>query len=316
MQLQSGVQNRFAATFPPPQGAVAPRFGGWWKRDEQAGHGDSSAPSGDVVSITRSAPSQSATLKKLYSASKDSIAPLFIAATDKTMREASGKKDSKVLFIARDGIGGYQIAQELLRRFPDRYPGLTEDSLHYVCLNQDTIHSPLVKEYLQQETGLKKDTPVFLFDLGWYGSLNHSFANLFKGDLGDYQGLHLIIGPSESSTLHPFIKSGGSGSPFNSIPGNPAVHFMEDTYSGFESRANTFVRQDDGTVAPNNPPKGYDGETLEKRRTALKALKDASAEISLDDLNGLTSDGTRETLFDFMGDTANFKPLMVPHERS
>lgn len=253
-------------------------------------------------------------ISELYKAAYEQVAPLFIGATDRVLQKASVQKDAKVLFLARDGIGGFNIAQQLLERFPERYPGLSKDSIHYIYLNSDTIHSPLMKDYLKQEANLNKNSSVFLFDIGWYGTLNQQFSRLFTGELGKYKGLHLTLAPSPY--LQPYVSLQANRGPFSSISGNPAVHFLEDTFSGLQGRPTKLYKDFTGKIIPDLPRTQYLAEVSTKRSWGLKALADAGADISLQDLEAITPEKASKKLFDFLSRREKFMHLMVPHEQT
>jgi len=247
----------------------------------------------------------------VYDKAYEHVAPAVIGAADQILRDAAKQSQAKVMFIARDGIGGYEVAKILIKRFPERYPGLTQGSIKYVFLNKHTLRSEHAKRYLQQQ-GVENGTPTYFFDLGWYGSMESNYKMLTQQAAGDYKGLRLMLSPDSQRA---YISLRDTSGPYASIPGNPAVHFMEDTFSGVQPRPSQLTIAENGTVAPVFPDQAYTGTDYDMRVFALEALKDSAQDIALGDLNALTPDHARKKLFELVGNPEAYKPIMVPHER-
>jgi len=249
------------------------------------------------------------------------MAPVVIGYADHLLREAAKEKNPKIVFVARDGVGSYEVAKILLQRFPQRYEGITEGDLSFLFLNKETMRDPLVDDYVRQ-AGIKEGDRVYIADLGFFGSLDHSFEKLI-GRLGaKYQGMHLVFASGGGKAAGWALNAAGGihheGSEvLAQIPGNPFVHWLEDPFSGIHRKPKKLAQRG-GEIVPAIPSDGYSGKNLQTRKTNLQGLKDAAGDVSFSALNNTGRKEIVENLFRFASKKSNYKWIvdeLVPHER-
>ena len=245
---------------------------------------------------------------ELYKVTKETVAPVIVGFADELLRESDGKK---IMFAARDGIGAYVAAQKLLERFPESYEGVSAGDMLYPYLTRsvvfDTNPADLVG-YLQQCGVEDVDSPVIMADIGMYGST----VGRLKQVLPNLETRYLI---SRSHSIPGYADDGsGQMSSMDSIVGNPAVHFMEDTFSGLTSSAKRLLKGRDGTLVPDIKQDAYPAEELLKRKYALRAFEDAVTELSAAPQQAQKEVWVKK-LDDFLVENSNYASMMVPHER-
>jgi hypothetical protein len=251
---------------------------------------------------------------ELYDKAKEMVAPVIAAFAHHLLQSISGKgKDHKVVFIARDSLGTYRVAQALLAKFPDKYPGISSQQLVYAYLTRKVVwNSPrtTITEYLKQ-LGINNTDKVIYTDIGMYGATIDTLNNLPISVI-NHQYL-ISCTPRAKGFLYEQYGDNPEKrmSVFRSIVGNPAVHFMEDTFAGLIQSPTALVKTELG-LEPNTKEMGYPPDIAVKRQFALRALEDyiptmISPEVDIK--------AAREKLNTFLSDTTNYKHIMVPHER-
>jgi hypothetical protein len=268
----------------------------------------------ETLSFLKSDPELATHYKAVYQQSS----AVFIGWADRLLREAALTHDPHVLFLARNGSGGLEAAKQLVTKFPHRYPGVTQDSLHYVYLNPNTVGtatepSYLLKEYLKQEAHLSPNSSVFLANMGWSGSQANQFAKIFKGELGQFKGLHLMFSNSnkQSAFVHPYIDLTSPTSPLGTLSNSSGagVRLMESTFSGTEGRAKALYYDPTSyTIKPNITPLPMTPKEKVQRDWALAALADASGDITEAQLNALTTKTASDKLHGFLNKSAPQTP--------
>ena len=213
----------------------------------------------------------------LYHESYFKIAPTIIASVDRFLRRSLPVQTTsvpKLYFLAPTGLGGYEVAQALMKKFPNRYYPLTQDSFHSIHLNKNTIQDPeLTKEYLIQN-GLQPGSTAYFYDLiDQKEPIASSLQTIVQKAGGKFGGLYLTFYPSQNpntSDLRPKLISG----------------YIQTTL-----REPPFLQI---------PADNDDDAALIKKQFAIKALKDAALdldEIKPDELNSLNTNTTQSLLF-------------------
>ena len=264
-------------------------------------------------------------IQGLYREAYARVAPVVMGAVDDCLRNALSsvrEGESQFYFLARDGLGGYKIAKKLIQSFPQRYSATRLDQLHYVHLNKDTLKSPLAKSYLI-ESGLRSGHTAYFFDIGWGGSTTPDLKALVRDVGADFGHTCLVFSHREpTQDVRSFIRFhfDGDDHPFGQVSSNPAVHFMEDTFSGSFKRSITLSPGE--KVTPNGLDRSYEGDVLVKRVTAIQALEDAVADLvqsgpaELDAIDVASAKGVLYPFLDRLkwGQT-HLKQMTVPHEK-
>jgi hypothetical protein len=220
-----------------------------------------------------------------------------------------------VVFIARDSLGTYRVAQALLAKFPDKYPGISSQQLVYAYLTRSVMWSSssnTLNKYLQQ-LGINGGDKVIYADIGMFGSPIDILNSLPISTSNSY---HYLI--SCTPRVKGFLHDQYGGDPekrmsvfVNNISGNPAVHFMEDTFSG-PIQSPTALEKTSLGLEPNTRDMGYPPDIAVKRQFALRALEDYIPTMTSPVID---IKAARKKLNDFLSDTNNYKHIMVPHER-
>lgn len=251
----------------------------------------------------------------LYKVARDEFAPVFVNFADMLLKKASNLENGgKIIFMARDGLASYEAAKLLLEKFPDRYPGVNKDQILYVYLTRTMVFTQedaIIKEYLEQE-GIHKDDQIILADVGMYGSMISRLEELFK-DYAKIESHQYLISRTDRAEGFLSDYENRQMSVFQQIPGNPAVHFLEDTFSGQIKSPQSLIKEGD-MILPDTHSDRYDFPISLKRNFAIRGVRDFIKSIdSLDSME--TTDQIRERLNGFLLDKNNFNRLMVPHER-
>ena len=249
----------------------------------------------------------------LYECSRETIAPVFAAFADHLLRLAAKKGErERIMFIARDGIGPYKAALALIRKYPERYQGIVSKQISYAYLTRKVVRNSsgeILAKYFEQ-LGVQPGDGVILADIGMYGTI----IGPIKSKLPDFSidSIEYLI--SRTSEANGFIDNGNDLqlSTFKTIIGNPAVHFLEDTFSG-DIQSPTLLEDVDGELQPDTLNSGYPPEIDLKRKFALQAIEDF-VENTPDKEANRDAKKTRANLDKFLSNPGNFKDLMVPHE--
>lgn len=241
---------------------------------------------------------------ELYVAAKEIVAPVIVGFADDLLSHADGKQ---IIFAGRDGIGPFMAASLLKEKFD--YP-TSDNQLIYAYLTRrivDNTPPDVLIDYLQQQ-GLKDPSAdIVLADIGMYGTI----ISKMQRTLPHIETRYLI---SKNSTVPGYADNYSQPmSALESVIGNPAVHFMEDTFSGTITSPSELVDVD-GTLTPNTADSSFPPKELLKRLYALKAIEDyTKSTTERPDSKDRTAVAK---LNDFLADPSHFSHMMVPHARS
>jgi hypothetical protein len=243
-------------------------------------------------------------VQELYDVSVEYVAPVIAGFAEHLLKSAG---DDQIILAGRDGIGTYIAAQKLQEKFPD--PNQKKDQVLYAYLTRNVVFDTqpdVLKKYLEQEGLRDANAPVIVGDIGMYGSMMRSLQNILPQVRLEY----LI---SESLRIPGYASN--RGKPMDSmsyIPGNPAVHFMEDTFSGAIATPDGLIEQEDGSIVPDIPANDFSPEEQLKRKYALQAIEDYVTTLR-GRPNAAESAGDIGKLDAFLSHTDGYRKLMVPH---
>lgn len=198
--------------------------------------------------------------------------------------------------------------------FPDAYEA-SSDALAYAYFTRSLMwHSTPeeVRAYVTQMLGMDPDKPTLVADIGMYGSIEHELRRVlpnmeFRFMISKNPGILGYIHDGKDRHLQAIARG---------IPGNPAVHFLEDTFSGTTSSPKRLVPD---PVTDNMVPEMLEGEAaygpaeLMKRKYATLAFGDYVSELEQPPTGRSQSD--IDKLDAFLQDTTQYQHLMVPHIR-
>jgi hypothetical protein len=258
-------------------------------------------------------------ISQLYDASYFRVAPSIIASVDQMLKGVGDNgANSEFFFLARDGLGAFNIAKILLGKFPERYPGVRENQLHYVYVNRKTIYSEFMPTYLEQN-GLTPGKTAHFFDLGWFGSMYSELKEICKESGAQLGGMYLVFNDGSKKNIHPFHETAFKPNhpPIHDVEGIPAVHFLEDTFSGFETRPNNLIQETASGKIVTSQTQRYSGDKMNKRSIALLGLHQAAQDIeTTEELDSLSPSHTSGILFPFLEEINQGKHqnILVPHE--
>lgn len=245
---------------------------------------------------------------ELYEIAKDIVAPVVVGFADDLLQESAGRK---IMFAARDGVGTYVAAQRLLERFPESYEEKTDEDLLYPYLTRKVVfdaNSSELVDYLHQCGVEDTSSPVVMADIGMFGSVVGRLKHVLPG----LETRYLI---SRNASIPGYADDGSGQMPsMRAIIGNPAVHFIEDTFSGLTSSASMLLAAEDGTLHPDIKQDAYPAPELLKRKYALRAIEDAVAELPDSPDQNQRGEWVKK-LDEFLYDPNNYDGMMVPHER-
>lgn len=251
--------------------------------------------------------------QELYVKTKEFVAPVITAFADHLLKTAGEEGRGKIVFVARDGIGPYQAAQALLERFPTRYPSVEREQLVYAYLTRKVVWNSSAETLHQyfEELGIKEGDRVTFADVGMYGTILHELESKL-GKLAPTNVEYLI---SRTSEARGFIDNGQDRKlpVFEHIMGNPAVHFLEDTFSGGIKSPSVLEETEKG-LQPDTRDTEYPPDIAIKREVALLAIRDYVDDLEQGDLDRNLDEAVTK-LNGFLLDPSNFRQLMVPHER-
>lgn len=243
---------------------------------------------------------------ELYAKAKDIVAPVIAGFADSLLKESSGKK--QIIFAARDGLGAYEVAHALLQKFPGHYQTTGRD-ISYAYLTRKLVYASTPEELQRYLSGIGVDTtkPTLLADIGMYGSIVPSIEEIIPDMETRYiiSRSHGIPGYADDSSNAERMRS------LSFVPGNPAVHFLEDTFSGRTTSPTKLIERGD-TLVPNFVEDLYDPRELLKRKYAIRALIDYAQSLTEP-----PSQSDRKAhvaaLDEFLLERSNYSHLMVPH---
>lgn len=185
------------------------------------------------------------------------------------------REGKQIVFMARDGIAPYKLAQTLLKTYPQRYPNFnsTEKHCFLAYLTRKIVGTgfdsktgqlisegkKLIQNYLHQ-LGVKEGTPCIFVDVGFEGSMTEKIkAIMERGDI-EFEFLISI----RDDRAHGFLAT--QEERLVSVPHptcNLAVHWLEDNHQGVGESPTHLIIADNGRIVPNtNPGKEGNGLTL------------------------------------------------------
>jgi len=223
------------------------------------------------------------------------------------------KPGQKVLFLARDGLAPWIAARLLVRQ--GQFPGITEDQLKYTHLSRNITwqeDEATIKQYLSQLGVEDNDEDLLTVDVGMFGAIHRSLQELYPKK--KVSSLYLISASRDEGIegyLSDVKKGTSSIDPiWKSIPGNPAVHFMEDTFSGFYGSTQGLEKSEDGTIKPKlGVP--YSREVYLKRLAAIDGIVDHILSLEPGDPKKNSAELNTYLASQFKEDK---KYIMIPHE--
>ena len=235
---------------------------------------------------------------------------MIAAFADHLLRQVVEDPKAKIVFAGRDGLGPYLMAQKLLERFPDHYPNIASDRLVYAFLTRKVVqHSSAatLQEYFKQ-LGITVDDNIVLADVGMYGTMLFPLKEKLSGF--NFAKIEYLI--SRTGQANGFIDDGDANTMpvFDRISGNPAIHFLEDTFSGTIKSPEQLVATEHG-LEPNTLTTTYEDLEALKREYALQSLIDYVSILESPKINLYEA---KQRLNDFLQNPTQYKDLMVPHE--
>lgn len=248
---------------------------------------------------------------RLYEVSRDKVAPVVVDFARWCLERA--KPGQKVLFLARDGLAPWIAARLLVRQ--GKFPGITEDQLKYAHLSRNITwqeDEATLKQYLSQLGVEDDDQDLLTVDVGMFGAIHRSLQELYPQK--KVSSLYLISASRDEGIegyLSDVKKGTSSIDPiWKSIPGNPAVHFIEDTFAGFYGSTKGLEKSEDGTVKPHiGVP--YSRDVYLKRLAAIDGIVDHALSQESRDPKENSAALNAYLASQFKKDK---KYIMVPHE--
>lgn len=248
---------------------------------------------------------------ELYIRSKEKLAPVVAGFASELLHNAGG---GQVIFAARDGLGAFEAAKELLDKFPDSYETKPDD-LAYAYFTRKLMYNSETHDlhsYVNQTLGMDSQKPTLVADIGMYGSIERELREVLPKSQLRYM---ISKNPSIPGYIHDdhdkFLHALSRG-----ISGNPAIHFLEDTFSGTTSSPSRLVRDEaTGNMVPEmrEGEDAYEPAELMKRKYAAKAFGDYVSELDQPPADYSSQDV--KALDEFLQDTDQYRHLMVPHIR-
>lgn len=248
---------------------------------------------------------------RLYEVSRDKVAPVVLDFARWCLERA--KPGQKVLFLARDGLAPWIAARLLVRQ--GKFPGITEDQLKYAHLSRNITwqeDEATLKQYLAQLGVEDNEDDLLTVDVGMFGAIHRSLQELYPQK--KVSSLYLISASRDEGIegyLSDIKKGTSSIDPiWKSIPGNPAVHFIEDTFAGFYGSTQGLEKSEDGTIKPKiGVP--YSREVYLKRLAAIDGIVDHTLSLEQGDPKKNSTTLNNYLASQFKTDQ---KYIMVPHE--
>jgi hypothetical protein len=240
----------------------------------------------------------------LYDRSKTYVAPVIAAFADSLLREAG---DRKVIFAARDGRAPYVAATALSERF--HYPGRGPHKVAYAYLTRKVVNgsnSATLQRHMEQ-LGIQPTDEGLIADIGMYGTMQHQLNRLLPGFDHRY-----LISRNISTPGYADETSNRQMRSMESIIGNVAVHFLEDTFSGPIKSPSRLIEQG-GVLVPDTHDQGYPPAISMKRSYALAAIHDYVHELTAPPAQPAAE--AVANLDAFLLQPENYRDIMVPHER-
>lgn len=193
------------------------------------------------------------TIMVAYARSKMVYGPVARAWTEYLLDKAN-KGNSKLIFLARDGIPQYKMAKKLMatKEYQEKYPNLVKDDqivLGYISRKvKDSTKGPekeqLFKDYIEKELGIKKGDKCLFADVGYAGSLIDFIKSKVPGANFEY-----VISLSDQATGF-VTEINRSKYPIEWAGGNPGAHWLEDAHQGNFKSPTELVKASDGRIYP------------------------------------------------------------------
>ncbi|MBI2064927.1 MAG: hypothetical protein HYT62_02650 [Candidatus Yanofskybacteria bacterium] len=248
---------------------------------------------------------------KLYEVSRDKVAPVVLDFARWCLERV--KPGQKVLFLARDGLAPWIAARLLVRQ--GEFPGITEDQLKYAHLSRNIAwqeDEATIKQHFSQLGVEDNEEDLLTVDVGMFGAIHRFLQQLYPKK--NVSSLYLISASRDKGVegyLSDIKKGAGSVDPiWENIPGNPAVHFIEDTFAGFYGSTKGFEKSEDGTIKPKlGVP--YSREVYLKRLAAIDGIVDHILHLEPGDPKKNSAELNAYLASQFKEDK---KHIMVPHE--
>lgn len=240
----------------------------------------------------------------LYNASSEYVAPVIAGFAEHLLEKSEGQQ---IILAGRDGIGTYIAAKRLQEKFPD--PSQETDQVLYAYLTRGIVlntQPDILKKYLLQEGLRDAEAPVIIGDIGMYGSMMPRIEKILPQARPEYLISKSVMIPGYASSEANTMDS------MKYVSGNPAVHFMEDTFSGPIASPNGLVEHEDGSIGVNIPPNTFSPEEQLKRKYALQAIDDYVATLHRRP-GAVASTHAVKKLDVFLENTDGYQELMVPH---
>lgn len=249
---------------------------------------------------------------RLYEVSRDIVGPVVYDFAKWVLSKVDPSEG--VFFLARDGLGPWIVARLLVRQ--GKFPQLRESQLKYAYLSRKIMHvesSEKIKQYLTQLGITDDEKRLLMADVGVYGAIHSGLKHIYprkklkslflisRAPGNEFEGF-LSDAKDSSSDMNPV---------WHSISGNKAVHFLEDTFSGFYGSTKSLETGSDGKIRPKlGTP--YSREVYLKRLAALTGLVDI-ARLGSDENK---DDEHQKALEEYLanGFPKENEHLMVPHE--
>jgi hypothetical protein len=250
---------------------------------------------------------------RLYEVSRDIMAPVIGDYSEWVLERAS--TGSHVLFLARDALMSWISSRLLIRK--GNFPGKKEEDLKYAYLSRKVIlqeDGETIKRYLGQLGVKDDDQELIIADLGVYGMIPDHIKRIFPR-----KPIHtmFLISAAQGEDFEGYLldRERGVGSEerlWSSIPGNKAVHFLEDTFSGLHGSVAALKETADGKIFPElvHP---YSRDVLVKRMAALYGVTD---HVRARDSSVNNAASNRERLVSYLENefTKDALHIMVPHD--
>lgn len=247
---------------------------------------------------------------ELYLKTKEYVAPVVTGFTDSLLKEAG--QDKQIIFAARDGLGSFEAARALLKKFPEAYGGAQPEQLAYLYFTRAAVTNSwnMITDYVKQ-AGLNPEAPTLIADIGMYGSIMYDLVSL----LPKAEARYIISrNPNIPGYAVDATKNLGMDCLYQ-ISGNPAVHFLEDTFSGTTSSPARLIEVG-GKIIPDMKEglEAYGPDELMKRKYAITAFGDY---VSLLDVPPAEEERPAQVhaMDEFLLEGAQYHHLMVPHIR-
>jgi len=187
-----------------------------------------------------------------YASSREIYAPVT-ENWAKSLLDRAAKDGKKLVFLARDGLAPYLVAQKLQQSDP-KY---VDVKMCYAYISRkvafDAAHRtvdgvPLLQKYMEQ-LGIEKDDDCLMVDIGFGGSMISTIKRDLRSLTGNIDFEFLVSKTPNASGFvgdleHPLQALRSAG-------GNPATHWMEDMHQGIIKSPSKLVVTSDGQIVPN-----------------------------------------------------------------